>query len=396
MKLEGIRVIDLSLFLPGPHLAMMMADHGAEVIKIEPPGEGDPARHIGAMQGETSVLFRNANRHKKSIVLNLKHAAAQEVLMTLLASADVLIEAFRPGVAERLGFGYTKVAERNPAIVYCSISAFGQYGPYRDVPAHNLAIEALAGSLSINLGNDDEPALPGVPAADMASSLTALSGILMALLRRQRTGRGDHLDISMHDALLAWLPNAVGAVFAHKRAPTPKHERLWGGSAFYRIYRTSDGRHVVLGAQELKFVRTLLQELGRLDFLPLCEPGPGTHQAPLIEFLSGLFASRTRAQWIDWFADKDLSFAPVNNLREAFDDLHAQARCMRVEDASGHEHIGIPIKFAVEPGRAHLQVPQFGEHTDEILRSLGYEAAAIEQLLRSGAVVRGGASAPIA
>jgi crotonobetainyl-CoA:carnitine CoA-transferase CaiB-like acyl-CoA transferase len=389
MKLEGIRVLDLSLFLPGPHLSMMMADHGAEVIKVEPPGEGDPGRHIGAKQGGQSVFFRNANRHKKSIALNLKDAAAREVLWKLAESADIFIEAFRPGVAERLGVSYTEIAERNPAIVYCSISAFGQYGPYRDAPAHNLAIEALAGSLSINLGDNDEPALPGVPAADMASSLMALSGILMALLRKQKTGCGDYLDISMHDALLAWLPNAVGTVFAHKRAPLTKHERLWGGSAFYRIYRTSDGRHVVLGAQELKFVRTLLQELGRLDFLPLCERGPGPHQAPLIEFLSRLFASKTRAEWIDWFAGKDLSFAPVNNLREAFDDLHAQARGMRLEDANGYEHIGVPIKYAAEPGRTQLEVPRLGEHTHEILRSLGYEVAVIEQLATRGAIVLG-------
>lgn len=374
MKLAGYRVIDVSQFLPGPHLAMIMADHGADVIKIEAPGEGDPGRHIGLRDASHSIFFRNANRGKRSVCLNLKDAQARESLLRLADTADVFIETFRPGVADRLGIGAAVVMARNPRIVYCSISAFGQTGPYRGIPAHNLAIEALAGSLSVNLGRDGTPAMPGIPAADMAGSLMALSGILMALLRREKTGRGDRIDLSMQDALVAWLPNALGTVFAENRAPTAKHERTWGGSAFYNIYDTSDGRQVVLGAQEIKFVRSLLGELGRLDLIEMCERGPGPHQQPLIDLLREVFAQKTQAQWVAWFEGRDISFAPVKDLREALDDPQLAARHMVLHDERGRRHLGIPIKFSDEPGVPRLSVPEHGEHTAAVLADIAGES----------------------
>ncbi len=237
-----------------------------------------PGVTSGSANAASSVFFRNLNRGKRSVTLNLKSPAAREALMRIAERADVFIEAFRPGVATRLGFDYEAVRERNPRIIYCSISAFGQSGPYRDVPAHDLACEALAGIVSVNLGNDGEPAMPAVPVADFAAASMGLAGILMALYRREQTGEGDRLDISMHDAALAWLPNVLGPVFVEKRAPVPKQERTWGGGAFYRIYRTQDDRHVVLGGQEPKFVRNLLGEWGRPDLIDLCERGPGPHQ----------------------------------------------------------------------------------------------------------------------
>ncbi|MFO0336004.1 MAG: CaiB/BaiF CoA transferase family protein [Pseudomonadota bacterium] len=386
MKLEGIKVVDLSLFLPGPHLSMMMADPGAEVIKVEPPGEGDPGRHIGLGQDGHTVFFRNANRGKRSVCLNLKQPEAREALLKLCEDADVFLEAFRPGVAKRLGFDYETVRARNPRIVYASITAFGQSGPYRDVPAHDLAVEALSGVLSVNLGPDDRPAQPGVPASDMAASLMALSGILMALYRREKTGRGDYLDIAMHDSLVAWLPNVLGPVFVEKRHPVPKHERTWGGSGFYRIYETKDGRHVVLGGQELKFVRNLLGEWGRLDLVPLAERGPGPQQLPLVEFLAAKFRERTQAEWVEWFAGRDVSFAPVKNLREAFDDPHVHARGMLLHDAAGREHLGIPIRFADEPGRPDFALARLGEHSEQVLREAGYDEARIAALRAAGAL----------
>jgi len=386
MKLEGVRVVDLSLFLPGPHLSMLMADHGASVIKVEPPGEGDPGRHIGITEGPHSVFFRNANRGKRSLCLNLKLPPARRALYQLCESADVFIEAFRPGVAARLGFDYDTLRAINPRLVYASISAFGQYGPNRDLPAHDLAVEALSGVVSVNEGADGTPTMPGIPAADMAASLMALSAILMALLRREKTGRGDFIDLAMQDALMAWLPNVVGPVFAEKRPPIPKHERTWGGAAFYRIYRTRDDRYVVLGAQEIKFVRNLLGELGRLDLVPLAEQGPGPHQAPLVEFLTQTFAARTQAEWVDWFRGKDIGFAPVKNLREAFDDPHVAARGMHIVDAAGHEHIGIPMKFREEPGQPKLEIPMLGADADAILTEAGFSAAQIADLKASGAL----------
>ena len=228
MKLEGLRVVDLSQFLPGPHLSQILADHGADVIKVEPPG-GDPGRHIGLAEQGHTVFFRNLNRGKRSVCLDLKRPAAREALLRLVDRADVFLEAFRPGVAARLGFDYATLSARNPRLVYCSLTAFGQHGPYRDRPAHDLTCEAYAGIVSVNLGNDDQPTMPPVPVADFAAASMGLAGVLMALYRREKTGRGDRIDISMHDSALAWLPNALGTVFVEKRPPVPKHERTWGG-----------------------------------------------------------------------------------------------------------------------------------------------------------------------
>ncbi|HEX7375359.1 MAG TPA: CoA transferase, partial [Steroidobacteraceae bacterium] len=238
MKLDGVRVLDLGLFLPGPQVSQLMADHGAEVIKLEQPGEGDPGRHIGLGERGQSVFFRNLNRGKRSISLNLKTPEGLEAVLRVAATADVMIEAFRPGVAKRLGVDYAAVRQRNPRIIYCSISAFGQTGPLSKVPAHDLAVEAHAGITSVSLGQDDQPTMPPVPIADFAAASMGLAGILMALYRREKTGQGDCLDIAMYDSAISWLPNVTGPVFVEKRNPIPKHERSWGGSAFYRIYRT--------------------------------------------------------------------------------------------------------------------------------------------------------------
>ena len=367
MKLQGLRVLDLSVFLPGPYLTLALADHGAEVIKVEQPGEGDPGRHIGQSDGPTTVFFRNVNRGKKSVVLDLKSPEGRKALLQLADTADVFIEAFRPEVMKRLGIDYEVVSARNPRIVYCSISAFGQDGPYRNRPAHDLAVEALGGAIGITLGNDGQPAIPGIVAADMISSLQGLSGVLMALLRRETTGKGDYIDISMHDAILAAAPNALGSTLAENRPPIPKHERSTGGSAFYRIYATRDDRHLVLGGQELKFVKNLLGKLGRLDFVPLCEQGPGPHQQPLIDYLQGAFKEKTLAEWIAWFEPLDVCFAPVNTLPEALADAQILFRGMVLNDEHGRRHIGPVIRFLHEPARPDLREPMLGEHTPDFI-----------------------------
>ncbi len=386
MKLEGLRVVDLSLYLPGPQLTLMLADHGAEVIKVEPPG-GDPGRQIGLGEDGVSVFFRNLNRGKRSLCLDLKRPDARTVLQDLVASADVFVEAFRPGVAARLGCDYASLAARNPRLVYVSITAFGQDGPYRDLPAHDMACEAYAGLVSIGEHREEGgPMNPPVPAADFAASSAALAGVLMALLRRERTGRGDRLDISMHDCALGLTTNVLGSVFVEKRQPDAREERSWGGNAFYRVYRTKDGRHVVLGGAELKFVRNLLDAWGRPELAALCERGPGAHQRPLVEFLAATFATRTRDEWVEWFRGRDVAFAPVLDLREAFDDPHTRARGMRLDDEHGREHLGVPIRFADEPGRADLRVPALGEHADAVLRELGRSENEIAALRRGGAL----------
>jgi len=377
MKLEGIRVIDLSLFLPGPHLTMMMADHGAEVIKVEPPGEGEPVRNVGYRAGGDSVWFRNTHRGKKSIVLNLKDPLGREALLRLAETADVMVEAFRPGVVDRLGVGYEAVSARNPALIYASIAAFGQTGPERNRPAHDLAIEAMAGVVSLNPGSDGQPTNPHMPVADLSGSLMALSGILMALHRRHTTGKGDYIDLSMMDATMAWLPNVTGPVFAEDRPPVVKQERSFGGYAFYSIYPTSDGGHIALGGVEAKFVRNLLTALDRPDLIDIATGPPGPGQEPVKAFLRDTFAQRTRAEWEAWLADKDVCAAPVLNLKEAFHQPQTAAREMLVRDADGNLHIGIPIKFQDEPGRIDPVLPGLGQHTEELLSNVGFDASDI-------------------
>ncbi len=383
MKLQGIKVVDLSLFLPGPAMTQAMADHGAEVIKVEPPG-GEPNREIGLKRDGVSVFFANTHRGKRSLVLNLKTAEGVEVLLRLAETADVFVESFRPGVVDRLGVGYATVSARNPRIVYVSISAYGQSGPYREKPAHDLAVEAMSGVLSVNLGWDDRPWNPAVAAADMLAANTALAGVLMALLRRERTGKGDYLDVAMMDALIAAMPNNYGPPMAEKRQPVAKDERSWGGNAMYRLYETEDGKFVALGGAELKFATNLLTALGRPDLIPLCAPPPGPGQQPVRDFLERTFKARSRDQWVAWMADKDIAFAPVKSLREGLDDPQVRAREMVVEDARGFEHIGLPVKFENEPGRVDVALPALGEHSEDILRSLGYTAAEIEAMKAKG------------
>jgi len=369
MKLEGVRVVDLSLFLPGPHLTMMMADHGAEVIKVEPPG-GEPVRKVGLQQAGVSTWFRNTHRGKRCVVLDLKSENGTAALNALLQWADVVVEAFRPGVAKRLGVDYPRCRALNPRIIYCSISAFGQNGPKVDRPAHDLAIQADSGVISLNCTPDGTPAMPHMPVADMAASLMALSGILMALLRRERTGEGDYIDIAMRDAVMAWLPNVLGPPFALGRDPVLAHERSWGGNALYHLYRCADGRWLALGGAEPKFADNLLTALGRKDLAHLGHLPPGPGQDPLKTFLAETFATRTLAEWSAFLSGIDVCWAAVNTLTEAFHDSQTHARSMVFTDAQGGTHLGIPIKFSNEPGRINPHVDAVGESTKAILEEL--------------------------
>ncbi len=250
-RLAGLRVVDLTQFLPGPMMTLMLADQGADVVKVEPPG-GDPARAMPPFIHDESVWFRNLNRGKTCVTLDLKTEAGTAALWALVDGADVFVEGFRPGVADRLGFGAAAVRARFPQLVYCSISAFGQSGAMAHHPAHDLAVQALAGFLSVNDGADGVPVVPGVPSADMAAGLTALSAVLMALLARERTGVGDTLDIAMFDSLLPWSAHIAGDALAGGAAPRSARQRSLGGAAFYQVYGCADDRHIVLGGREAK------------------------------------------------------------------------------------------------------------------------------------------------
>ena len=384
MKLDGVRVIDLSRFLPGPMLTQFMADHGAEVIKIETLDEGEPTRAVGEMRDGVSVFFANTSRGKKSLALDLKRPEAVEALMRLAKTSDVVVEAFRPGVAERLGVAYRQIAARAPHIVYASISAFGQSGPYRDIATHDLAIEAMSGVLSITQGKDGKPAIPGLPAADMMSSMVTLSAVLMALLRRKETGRGDFIDTAMSECLLPCMTNNFGTAMSQRRQPDVGHARSLGGNALYNIYETRDGGSIALGGQEMKFAVNLLTALGRPDLIDLCKRPPGKPQDPVRDFLRETFATKTRNEWVSFFKGRDVPFAPVQTLPEVLDDPHFRERGMVATDARGWDHIGNPIRFAYEPARVNFTVPALGEHSHEMLRALDYSEGEIARFEASG------------
>ncbi len=345
-KLSGIRVVDLSLFLPGPMLTMMMADQGAEVVKVEPLA-GDPARDQAPFEGDQSVWFRNLNRGKTCHRLDLKSDAGRAALWALIDDADVFVEGFRPGVMKRLGFDYDAVAARNSRIVYCSISAFGQTGALAHHPAHDMAVQAMAGFLSVNDGPDGTPVVPGVASADLAASLTGLSAVLMTLIGRDKSGRGDYIDCAMFDSLLPWCAHIAGSAIAGGEPPRSASQRSLGGAAFYQVYTTSDARHIVLGGREEKFVANLLTALDRSDLIPLGS-APAGEQGVLIEFLRATFATRSCDDWVVWFADKDVAFSPVLDFREALDQPHVAERGLLIEGAKkegGGHMIGPAIRF---------------------------------------------------
>jgi crotonobetainyl-CoA:carnitine CoA-transferase CaiB-like acyl-CoA transferase len=357
MKLQGIRVLDLTSFIPGPYLTMALADHGAEVIKIEAPG-GDHTRHIGLKDGPDTVYFRNFNRGKRSVVLDLKQAADRQAFLRLADGADVVVESNRPGVAQRLGIDYDTLSARNPRLVYCAISAFGQTGPRGTRVAHDLALEALTGVLAANCDRRGAPAMPALPLSDYLSALQGLSGVLMALYAREKTGRGDFIDIAMQETLLSATANVLGPTLAEGRQPVVAHERTTGGGAFYRWYDCADGR-LALAGQEPRFIAALLGELGRADLAPLCrEPGP--HQQPVVDLLTAFFGERTLDQAGALLDRLDICWGRVNTYPEALADAQIAARGFILRDGLGRAHLGPPIRFHHEPAQPSLESPALG------------------------------------
>lgn len=364
MKLQGVRVLDLSQFMPGPYLAMILADHGAEVIKVEKPGQGDPARHIGPIDEGESVFFRNLNRGKSSIALDLKDKGDHAVLLKLIAKADVVVEAFRPGVVDRLGIGYGQASAINPRIVYCSISAYGQDGPYAGRPAHDLAVEGLGGLLSMKDGGAGRLELPALAFSDVASALNGVAAVAMALFARERTGRGDHIDISLHESLIGSTLNICSPVLLgeHMAAATPAPQRE--NSPFYNAYATADGRRIVLAGQGAEVIAALLQTLGRPDLIAVARSRGD--QTPVFALLDETFARLTLDEAGALLTRLDISWSPMNSLAEAFGDSHLAARGFLAEDERGRRHLGTPIRFREEPAELDLRVPRLDEHAAEI------------------------------
>lgn len=380
--LEGIRVIDLSLLLPGPLCSMHLGDMGADVIKVENPRMPDlvrlmGSRHAGPDGESESGMFLAVNRNKRSITLNLKRPEGREILLKLLEGADILLEGFRPGALEDMGIGYKQLKEKFPRLIYCAISGYGDSGPYRRLAGHDGDYIAYSGLLGITGEAGGAPVLPGVQIADIGGgTLTALAAILAALYARERTGRGQFLDISMMDGAFAFLSIHAGEYLATGREPRRGAMSLSGALPNYNVYRTKDDRYVMLGALEERFFRSFLRQVGREDLIADRELTP-EGLADIKPELEAIFRDKTRDEWAELFANADTCLAPVNTPGEAFEDPQLRQRGMVVEMEDPRlgpvTMIGSPFHMSDTPASYRRFPPAHGQHTAEVLEELGLD-----------------------
>jgi alpha-methylacyl-CoA racemase len=394
LPLDGLKVLDLTRLLPGGFCSMLLADFGADVIKVEDTGLGDyvrwaPPFYDGVEASAGSALFLSLNRGKRSIRIDLKSAQGKDVLLRLVRDADVLLESFRPGVLERLGVGYERLKSENAGLVYCAITGYGQDGPGRDRSGHDLNYLGLNGILGLSGEADGPPVPSSAQIADLGGgALMAVVGVLIALRERDRSGQGQLVDCSMFDGSLSFLAMLAAEMLAGGLVPRRGELRLAGGIVCYRPYRCADG-YVTLGALEPKFWAAFCRGVGREDLAERAfdPPGSETHRA-----LEAIFATRTREQWRAFAAEHDCCLEPVLGLDEALDGELVAAREMVVSlDQPGAEQsvrlLGLPFKLSRTPGDpARAPGPVLGEHTREVLVSAGYSEAEVEALLESGAV----------
>lgn len=370
--LEGIRVLDLTRLYPGPFCTKMLADMGAEVIKVESPEEGDYSRKMGPRLGEDSYFYQLLNRNKKSISLNLKDPEGVALFLRLTKGADVVVEGFRPGVMDTLGIGYETVRRSNPEIVYCSISGYGQDGPYRLRAGHDINYIGIAGILYMTGEQTGPPVIPSTQIGDVGGgSLMALAAILAALLGRSRGKGGRYLDVSMLDGLISWLPLMTAELFADN--PLERgNTTLNGKNACYNVYQTSDGKYMSLGALEAKFWVAFCQAVGRTD---LIEKQYQRDQALLKKEIQGIFRSRSRGEWEELFMNYDACCEPVLSLHEMQTHSQVVARGMISDQA-----LGFPVKISNEEKVLENPAPSLGANTREILFSEGFSKEEIEKL----------------
>jgi alpha-methylacyl-CoA racemase len=407
LPLEGVGVLDLSRLLPGGFCSLLLADLGAEVLKVEDTGMGDyirwsPPYVEGAEDSAKSALFLALNRNKRSIRIDLKSERGREVLLRLVAEHDVVLESFRPGVLDRLGVGYERMREVNPGIVYCAISGYGQTGPKRDAAGHDMNYLGLVGVLGLTGERDGPPVQAAGQIADLGGgALMGAFGILAALRERDGSparpgsGAGQVVDVSMADGALSWLAMVAGAYFADGNVPHRGGLPLAGSLVCYRPYECADG-WVTLGALEPKFWQAWCRGVGREDLIERQFEGPGSEAHAQV---AAIFKERTRAQWQEFAGEHDCCLEPVLDLDEALHSELVRARAMVVEldqpgVAGGVRQLGIPVKLGRTPGdHARLPGPALGEHTERVLAAAGYSAEEIAALLEAGAVAGPAASA---
>jgi crotonobetainyl-CoA:carnitine CoA-transferase CaiB-like acyl-CoA transferase len=382
MVLQGVTVLDLTQLLPGPFCTQILADFGANVIKIEGPG-GDLARVLGSSMQKDSGPFMMLNRNKRSVMLNLKEQGGRDIFLRLAKRADVVVEGFRPGVIDKLGIGYEDTAKINEKIIYCSISGYGQTGPYRNRPGHDINYISVAGILG-NTGLDSsKPVIPGGQIADMTGGLLGVVGIMLALWAREKTKRGQYIDVAMMDGAVAWLPIVLGEYLADRTEPKRGQNLLNGGYACYNVYETSDNEYMSLGALETHFWETFCREIGQEPFIGRQFAGKQT-QKDMIAKIQEVFSQKTKEEWTVFFQDRNVPCEPVLGLEGVLSHPHVLSRGMVTDVDHGVEgktkQLGIPIKLSMTPGEIRTPAPLLGEHTEEILKEIGLTGEEISRL----------------
>ena len=388
MRLDGLRVIDLTRLLPGPYATQLLADAGADVIKIEDTGAGDYAREMPPMTEQgVGALFDAVNRGKRSVALDLKSDAGRAALYDLVADADVVVESFRPGVTERLGVDYESVAERRPDIVYCSLTGYGQNGPYADSASHDLNCVGLAGLLDMTRRDGEEaPRMPGYQIADIAGGTLAAFSICGALLSRELgNGDGEYLDVSMTDAVVS-LSQAVAPAALTGDDPRPGETPYTGEYPCYGVYETADERYVTFAALEPAFFEAFCTTVDRPELVAEhMADEPAVREALRAE-LASIFGGRTRDEWVALFADVDAAVGGVYTPEEALEHPQIEARGYVQRPDEGAPRVGFPVRGSDIPDRTGGDIPGHGEHTAALLQSVGYGDDEIDRLRADGAI----------
>ena len=386
--LDGVRVLDLTRALAGPFCTLMLGDYGADVIKIELPGTGDDTRTWGPpFIGEESAYFLSINRNKRSLTLNFKEPQAVEIFLKLVEDTDVIVENFTPGVMERLGLGYETIKAANPKIVYCSISGFGQTGPYQKRPAYDQIMQGVSGLMSITGDPEGEPEKIGIAVTDIGAGMWAAFAVLAALHHRQQHGEGQYIDLAMLDAQVAWLTYQAAFFFATNTPP----KRL--GKAHptlvpYQAFMAQDGKYfnVAVGSERLweRFCQGIKREDLKDDPDYATNGDRVRNRTKIVPLLQEYFLKRPSLEWVEDLQAANVPAGPINDLADVFSDPQVLHRQMLLEmphpTLGSIKQTGLPLKFSLTPGGLDRHPPLLGEHNQEILQGLGYSAAQIEEM----------------
>lgn len=372
LALEGIRVLDMSRLLPGPYCTMMLADFGAEVIKIEAPGQGDYLRTFGPFVKDFGYWHLQLNRNKKSLVIDLKSEEGRRAFLELAKTADVVMESYRPGVLKKLGVDYETVSKINPKIIYCSMSGYGDKGPLANQADHDIGYVSLAGITAMSGQKDGKPAIPGVLMADMNASMAAGMAIMVALRHAQQTGEGQEININLYNVAMSLMPGAASLYFGSGFVPQRGNNWLTGENPNYNIYETKDHRYVSVGCLEKKFWSNLCKALGRAELTDLID---NKKNYPYLEQqLAEEFSAKTMREWEEYLYGKDTCVTPVLNFDEACEAPQTVANEMVItvqdEELGDYKLMGFPLKLSKTPASVRKRAPRLGEHTKEILKAL--------------------------